>query len=292
MRGFFGLLLLLAAPVALALEVAATTSSMAMLAREVGGPSARVTQLAPPDRDPHTLQARPSMMRALRDADLVVAVGAELEVGWLPAAIQGAANPRLLPGRPGYFEAAAQVPLLEAGARADRALGDVHPGGNPHVNLDPARMAAIARALAQRMARLEPAGAAEFSRRAEAFAAAVERRLPDWKARVAGAPGAVLFHKDGDYLLALLGLPVLGYVEPLPGVAPTAGHLQGLVGKLKGRSGVILYHAHQPAQGPRHLAETLGWKALTVPLEPEKDADAAAYFRCIDAWVAALASAR
>lgn len=289
MRTLIIILLGLTAQTAWALNVVATTASMGMLAREVGGDAARVTVLAPPDRDPHMLQAKPSMMRALRDADLVVAVGAELELGWLPAASQGAANPGILPGRPGYFEAAAQVPLLEAGGRADRALGDVHPAGNPHVNMDPARMATIARALAERMAKLEPDQAAGFRQRAEGFAAAVARRLPDWKTRTAGGPGAVLFHKDGNYLLDLLGLPVLGYLEPVPGVPPSAGHLQSLAAKLKGRPGVILHHPYQPARGPERLGELLGWPVRQVDLEPAKQADAQAYFRLIDQWVAALA---
>lgn len=286
-----GLLALLGQP-AWAMNVVATTSSMGMLARAVGGETVRVSVLAPPDRDPHMLQAKPSMMRALRDADLVVAVGAELEMGWLPAAIRGAANPKLLPGRPGYFEAAAQVALLDAGQVADRAMGDVHPAGNPHVNMDPARMAVIARALAERLGRLQPDQAGGFRERAARFAAAVDARLPDWKARARGAPGAVLYHKDGDYLLSLLGLPLLGYVEPVPGVPPTATHLASLTGKLKGRRGVILYHAYQPSQGPEKLASALGWQAVVVPLEPEAGGDAQAYFRLIDAWVGALATAK
>lgn len=152
MRRLWVLLGLLAVGPAWALQVVATTASMGMLARTVGGPQVQVSELAPPDRDAHMLQARPSMLRALRDAQLVVAVGAELEIGWLPAAISGAANGAIAPGRPGYFEAAAQVPLLDAGLAADRAQGDVHPGGNPHVNLDPLRMAAISKALAERLA--------------------------------------------------------------------------------------------------------------------------------------------
>ena len=270
------------------IEVAATTASMGMLARVVGGDAVRVTVLAPPDRDPHALQARPSMLRALRDAELVVAVGAELEVGWLPAAIAGAANPRILPGRPGYFEAAAQVPLLDAGQAADRAKGDVHPMGNPHVNLDPARMAAIAHALGERMARLRPGEAAAFRANAAAFGRAVEARLPDWRARVAGAPGAVLYHKDGDYLFARLGVPVLGYLEPVPGVPPGARHLERLVGELRGQRGVILRQAYQPAKGADKLAGELGWASRVVPMEPAGDARAEGYFEIIDAWVTAL----
>ncbi|MFN3594599.1 MAG: metal ABC transporter substrate-binding protein [Thiobacillaceae bacterium] len=278
-------------PLAWALQVAATTASMGMLARAVGGPAVGVTVMAPPDRDPHQLQAKPSMMRALRDADLVVAVGAELEVGWLPAALRGAANGRVLPGQPGYFEAAAQVTLLDKGV-ADRARGDVHPMGNPHVHLDPVRMADIARALAQRLGRLDPARTGEYRTRAEAFARAVTARLPGWQAQAAGSGGAVLYHKDGIYLLDRLGLPLLGTIEPIPGIPPTARHLAELTDRLRGRRGVVLYHPYQPAQGPQRVAGALGWKAIAVPMEPPVTASAEDYFRLIDQWVAALALAK
>ena len=278
-------------PLAWALQVVATTASMGMLARAVGGPAVSVTVLAPPDRDPHQLQARPSMMRALRDADLVVAVGAELEVGWLPAALQGAANGRVLPGQLGYFEAAAQVPLLDKGV-ADRARGDVHPMGNPHVHLDPVRMADIARALALRLGRLDPARAGDYRARAEDFARAVATRLPAWQALAAGSGGAVLYHKDGIYLLDRLGLPLLGTIEPVPGVPPTAQHLASLIEQLRGRRGVVLYHPYQPAQGPQRVAKTLGWKAIAVPMEPPVNASPEDYFQLIDLWVAALAQAK
>lgn len=294
MRTFIALLLcLVAGPSLAALDLVATTASLGMLAREVGGGGAgvQVSVLAPSDRDAHMLQAKPSMMRALRDADLVIALGAELETGWLPAATAGAGNPAILPGQMGYFEAAAQVPLLETGATADRAHGDVHPMGNPHLNLDPVRMARIGLALAERLGRLDPAGLAGYRERARAFSAAVDARLPGWRARAAGAPGAVLYHKDGNYLFALLGVPVLGYLEPVPGVPPTASHLGSLAGKLKGRRGVILRHGYQSPRGADMLAEALGWKVQVVELEPAKSADAGAYFGLIDQWVAALAAA-
>ncbi len=275
-----------------ALNVVATTASMGMLAREVGGEAVRVTVLAPPDRDPHALQARPSMMRALRDAHLVVAVGAELEAGWLPAALDGAANPRVLPGRLGYFEAAAQVPLLDAGQPADRGRGDVHPMGNPHVHLDPLRMARIGEALAVRLGRLDPARQETFRARAARLAAALEARLPAWQARVHGADAVVLYHQDGDYLLERLGLKAAGYVEPLPGVPPTARHLAGLMEGLKGRRGVVLYHPYQPAQGPMRLAQALGWEAVALAMEPPVDAGVADYLRLLESWVDAIARAR
>lgn len=275
-----------------ALDVVATTASMGMLARSVGGPQVRVTELAPPDRDAHMLQARPSMLRALRDAQLVVAVGAELEIGWLPAAINGAANGAILPGRPGYFEAAAQVPLLDAGQAADRAQGDVHPAGNPHLNLDPARMAIVAKALAERLAQLDAANAAGYRERARGFAAAVEGQLPAWRRKAAGGGGAVLYHKDGAYLLHAMGLPLHGTLEPVPGVAPTARHLEALAGKLKGGKGVIVHTPYQPPAGAEKLAALTGWQVAALPIEPPAGSGADGYFALIDRWVAALAAAQ
>lgn len=270
-------------------RIAATTTSLGAVARAVGGEQVQVTVLAPPDRDVHTLQVKPSFLVNLRQADLVFAVGAELEIGWLPAALQAAANPRLQPGQPGYFEATAQVELQGAGLPADRALGDVHPQGNPHIHLDPLRMAKVALALAQRLGQLEPAVAEVYTRQAEAFVQAVYARLPQWQARLAQAPGAVLYHADGDYFLTRFNIPRLGYLEPLPGIPPTAAQLKTLITKLQGQRGVVLYHAYQAPQAPQSLGQTLGWPVRVVPLEPEVKADAAGYFALLDAWAEALA---
>jgi zinc/manganese transport system substrate-binding protein len=278
-------------PAAAEVRVVASTSSMAMLAREVGGPQVSITTLAPPDRDPHYLLARPSMMVALRRADLLVAVGAELEIGWLPAAIQGAANPKILPGQAGYFEGAAQIDLIETGQVADRSRGDVHPMGNPHYYLDPARMATVARALAARLGALDAANRDAFAARAAAFSAAVDARADQWRRQAAGAPGVVFYHKDGNYLAAFLGVPVLGWLEPLPGIPPTASHLRDLVVRLKGAKGVIIYNSFHPKDGPGFLSRQLGWKAVQLPIEVPLDATGAMYLSHIDQWVQAISGA-
>ncbi|HUG98407.1 MAG TPA: zinc ABC transporter substrate-binding protein [Gammaproteobacteria bacterium] len=281
--------LLLAAPWAqAALQVAATTPNMGMLARSVGGEHVNVVVLAPGDRDVHHLEARPSMMVALRRADLLVAVGAELEVGWLPAAIQGAANPRLLPARPGYFEAAGTVPLLDAGTPADRALGDVHPEGNPHIYLDPLRMATAAEALAERLAELDAANAAAYRARAQAFAERMAQETAAWQARVEGAPGALLYHKDADYLMDRLGVPVLGYVEPLPGIPPTARHIRQLVRDLEGREGLAFHMLYEPARGPERVARELGWQAFRMQNNVPVDGTMEDYVALIESWVTRL----
>jgi zinc/manganese transport system substrate-binding protein len=283
--------LLLSAAPASAVDVVATTSSMGMLVRTVGGKAVGVTVLAPPDRDAHSLLARPSMMVALRRADLLVAVGADLEVGWLPGALRGASNPRILPGQQGYFEGAAQLVLLETGQLADRARGDIHPAGNPHFYMDPERMAMLAVALADRLALLDPANRSGYVDRARDFSAAVTARVPAWKRAAQGAPGVVLYHRDVNYLTAFLDVPVLGYVEPLPGIPPAASHLRDLVQRLAGTRGVILHSTFQSKEGPEFLARNLGWRRVQLPLEVPLDADSAAYLNHIDTWVNALVRA-
>ncbi|MEF8794128.1 metal ABC transporter substrate-binding protein [Thiohalorhabdus sp.] len=285
--------LLTAAPALAEVRVVATTPSMAMLARTVGGEAVSVTTLAPPDRDTHYLRAKPSMIRDLRRADLVVAVGAELEVGWLPAALRRAANPAIRPGRTGYFEAAAQVELIGSYERADRAAGDVHPAGDPHVNLDPVRMATVAEALAQRLRELDGAHAEAFRKRAADFRDEVAERLPGWQQRVAGSPGVVAFHKDIRYLAERLDVPIRGHLEPKPGIAPTASHLRGLIDDLKGDEvGVILRRPFHPPDPVQKVAEATGWGTAVLPLDPELGADAAAYFELIDRYATAIGGGR
>ncbi|RLK48730.1 zinc/manganese transport system substrate-binding protein [Alkalispirillum mobile] len=288
-RWILAIALLLFAGLAQAgMNVVATTSNMGMLARTVGGENVNVTVLAPPDRDAHYLSVRPNMMTHLRRADLVVSVGAELEIGWLPPAIDGAANPAVRPGRSGYFEAAAQVDRIGTDVVADRAQGDVHPEGNPHVYLDPVRMATIAEVLAERMGELDEANADAYAANAEAFADAVAARMDDWEAQAAQSPGALLYHEDADYLLERLGVELLGYVEPLPGVEPTASHLRDLVRQLEGSDGVILRAEFQPERGPAFMAEQLGWPHHALPTGVPVDGDQEDYLALIDRWVEAM----
>ncbi|KAB7627222.1 metal ABC transporter substrate-binding protein [Alkalilimnicola sp. S0819] len=284
------LALLLSLPAAAQLRVVASTSDMGLLAAEIGGERVSLEVLAPADRDPHYLVARPGMMRALRGADLLIHTGAGLEQGWLPAAMDGAANPAIREGRAGNFNASAQVSLRDVGVAADRALGDVHPEGNPHFSLDPLRYARVAEALAARLATLDAQGAEYYLARAEAFKQALAQRLPRWREALQGAPGAVLYHKNADYLLARFEVPLLGLLEPVPGVPPTGRHLRELIDALRGRDGVVLYHGYQSPAAPQRLARALGWDAREVPAYPPADEGAQAYFRLIDQWVRALGS--
>ena len=286
------LLGLLASMQAAALDVVATSPSMGALVRAVAGDRTELTVLAGPERDLHAMQVKPSMIRAVRGADLVVAIGAELEIGWLPAVSASAANPRILPGQPGYFEAAAQVPLIEVGGAADRGRGDVHPVGNPHVDMDPVRMATVAGALADRLALLDPSGAETYRANALAFRDAVETKVGAWQARLAGTDGVVLYHRDAVYLLERFGVPLLGTIETIPGVPPTGAHLRELTSELAGKRGIVIYAPYQSPKAPRKLASDLGWPVQELPLSPPITADGNGYLAHIDRWVDAVASAR
>ena len=284
-----GLVLLLAAlPAAAEIRVAATTPNMGMLAETIGGDAVDVTVMAPHDRDVHYLEARPSMMAALRRADVVVSVGAELEAGWLPAAIDGASNRAVRPGRPGYFEGARHTDLIGVGGAADRAQGDVHPEGNPHFYMDPERFAEVGQALAERFAQFDETRADDFRANADAFTAAVEERMPEWREAAAGAPGALLFHKDNDYLMHALDVPIHGFLEPLPGIPPTASHLRGLVRDLADRDGVVLQRIYQPAEGAQFVGSELGWEVHSLPANVGPGQDEEAYFRIVDQYVEAV----
>ena len=273
------------------LDVVTTSSTGAMLVREVAGSHVRITVLGPPDRDLHYLQARPSMMRALRSADLLVAVGADLEVGWLPVALRQCANPAVLPGRSGYFEFAAHVELVDIGGVADRSLGDVHPLGNPHVHMDPVRIQVLVEALADRMAELDPHHAHHYRDHAHAFVSAIDQALPRWQQAVDQAPGAVLFHQDASYLFYRFGVTLHGFLEPVPGIPPTAAHIKALTDQLAGARGVVIHTTFQPEQAPKALGRALGWPVRRLSLEPPIDAHGEEYIAHIDAWIDAIASA-
>ncbi len=267
------------------INIVATTSSMGMLSRAIGGDAVKVTELAPPDRDAHTLQVRPSMMQALRKAQLVVSIGAELEQGWLPPAIEGSSNPKILPNSMGYFEAAAQVSRIEIQANANRSQGDVHSLGNPHVQLDPVKMADIGLALAERLAKLDATNTAKYRHNAQQFKAAVEAKLPQWQKISAGSTSVILYHKDANYLLNRFNIPLLAYVEPLAGIPPTANHILSLVKQFKGKKGVILHTVYQGNAGISQLAQQLGWNHVALPLEPVSNGNQQAYFAVIDEWL-------
>ena len=181
---------LLSLPASAALKVLATTPDWGALTQELGGERVDVYVATTALQDVHRVEARPSLVARARTADLVVATGAELEVGWLPVLIQESGNPRIQRGAPGYFEAAAALRLLEVPVKLDRSMGDIHPQGNPHVQLDPHNIALVARALTARLTALEPAQASFYAARARDFDARWSAAIAAWEQKAAPLKGA------------------------------------------------------------------------------------------------------
>ncbi|ADC72925.1 periplasmic solute binding protein [Thioalkalivibrio sp. K90mix] len=280
--------ILLPAQAAAGLNIVATTSSLGALAREIGGDEAEVRVLAPPDRDAHYLDARPSFMAALRRADMLLELGAGLEEGWLPAAQRGANNRAINSGQPGHFRAADKVELRRSITMDGPNMGHVHEEGNPHFNADPLRMAELALALGQRMGELRPDHAEAFVQRAEAAAESLREHAEKLAERVEPDQRIVVYHEDLDYLEEWLPVEIVGYLEAAPGIPPTARHLRSLVDDLEGTEGTVLYAEFQPPRGAEFLERNLGWPTHAVPLDPPADSGLDGYLELMSTWAQAL----
>ena len=251
-----------------AFNVFACEPEWAALAKQVGGGDVRVYSATTALQDPHRIEARPSLIAQMRRADLVVCTGAELEAGWLPVLLQNANNAAVQPGKPGYFEATRFVPLLEKPARLDRAEGDVHAAGNPHIHTDPRNILRVGEALAARLAELDPAHAAAHRARGQAFAVRWQAAIAGWESRAAplkDLPVAVQ-HKSFSYLLAWLGLREVAILEPKPGVEPSVSHLARVAAQLQATPArAVLRAAYQSPRPADWLANRAGIPALALP---------------------------
>ncbi len=227
------LLTLLSLPARADLKVVTTVPDLAALTRAVGGEHVDVVSLSLSTQDPHFVDARPNLALALNRADMLVAVGLELEVGWLPTLQQGARNPRILSGAPGYLEVFQFVRLLEVPAgTVDRSQGDVHSGGNPHFLYDPRAALAVARGITERLATLEPQHAESFRANLAKFSEELEKARTGWEQRLAGLKDTpvLAYHRTTAYLSNWLGFQTLAYLEPKPGIPPNPAHVARVLG--------------------------------------------------------------
>ena len=218
-----------------ALNILACEPEWGALAKELGGDKVNVYAAITALQDPHRVEARPSLIARARNADLLVCNGADLEIGWRPLLQTQSGNAKIQVGQPGFFEAASAVSLIERPASLDRSQGDVHPEGNPHLHLDARNIAKVATALAQRMARLDPAEAGFYAAREKEFQARWSAAVTKWEAQAAPLKGmpVVVYHKDLSYLMAWLGMREAGSLEPKPGLPPSTAHLSDLLNRLK-----------------------------------------------------------
>jgi zinc/manganese transport system substrate-binding protein len=248
-------ILALLAPVgAAALEVFACEPEWASLVREIAGGGTAITTATTAFQDPHSLQARPSLIAAVRKADLVICTGADLEIGWLPLLLRRANNPGVQPGNPGYFLAADYVRRIEIPKTIDRAQGDVHPQGNPHIHLNPRNIERVADALAERLARIDPGNSARYQQALASFRQRWEEARAGWDTRAVDLRGLRLasHHLSFSYLADWLDLDIVATLEAKPGIPPSGAQLAALLEQLTPQppAGVIRtpYENEKPSQ--------------------------------------------
>ncbi|MGA7478248.1 MAG: zinc ABC transporter substrate-binding protein [Azonexus sp.] len=255
-------------PALAALQVFATVPEWGALAREIGGDKVSVFTATTGLQDPHRIEARPSLLAQARRADLVVATGADLEVGWLPLVVRDSGNANIQPGRPGYFEAARYVTMLDVPAVLDRSRGDIHAAGNPHIQLDPRNLFRIGEALAARLGELDPPNAPAYQAGYKAFADKWQAAILRWEKEALPLRGVpVLAHHDSFiYLAHWLGFKTTGTLEPKPGIEPTSGQLSGLVARQQSTPAKMVLRTAYQSDGPSlWIAEKAGIPAVMLP---------------------------
>jgi zinc/manganese transport system substrate-binding protein len=262
------LIVMLAPLGAQAIEVFACEPEWGSLTAELAGDDAGITVATTAFQNPHSLQARPSLIAAVRRADLVVCTGADLEIGWLPLLLRRSGNPKIQVGNPGYFLAADYVRRLEIPKRIDRSQGDVHPQGNPHIHLDPRNVARVADALADRLSEIDPGRRSDYQARLQDFQVRWDNAVMQWEERAAVFEGLQLasHHRSFSYLVAWLRLDIVATLEPKPGIPASGAQLATLLEQLSPAppAGVIRtpYENEKPSEW---LADRLSIPGIVLP---------------------------
>ena len=251
-----------------ALNVFACEPEWGALATELGGDAVKVYTATTAFQDPHRIEARPSLIAQMRRADLVVCTGAELEIGWLPILLRSSGNAAIQPGKPGYFEAARQVALLDKPTVLDRSQGDVHAAGNPHIQTDPRNIARVAQALGMRLVEIDPDRAALYRTRLADFNTRWNAALSRWQEQAAPLKGMriVVQHQAFPYLENWLGLKQVAVLEPKPGVDPTVSHLAEVAAQLKTTPAkAVLRAVYQSPRPAQWLADHADIPVVVLP---------------------------
>lgn len=274
------------------LKVVATTQDLAAITQAVGGQNVSVDYVVRGDLDPHFIDAKPSYMVKMAAADLVVCVGLDLEVGWLPSLVSGSRNPRVQPGQPGYLDASAAIRAIDVPTGSiDRSRGDLHPLGNPHYWLDPENGRLVARLVETRLIQLDPLHAVDYQSNLASFESKLSSKQAEWASRLAPLNGAKLiaYHSTYNYFARRYGIVMVGYVEPKPGIPPTPQHTLELAAQAKA-AGVtkILVEPFHSEDDVKAVATATGAGAVTVPTSVGAERGIADYFGLFDAIVKVL----
>jgi zinc/manganese transport system substrate-binding protein len=269
-----------------AINVVASTEDLADLARQVGGDRVKVEAIARGYQDPHFVEAKPSFILKLSRADLLIAVGRELEIGWLPPLIQQSRNSKIQVGADGYLDASLTARILEIPTgQITRAMGDVHPLGNPHYWLDPENGRRVAKAILDKLSQMDPDGASYYAARYEDFGRRLTEAEKRWDAEMAPYKGlkVVTYHRSWPNFADRFGLDVIGYVEPRPGIPPSPGHTLDLIAEMKRQNVKLIFvEPYFDLKTPQSIARETGAKVLVMTPSVGGEKEVTDYFKLFD----------
>jgi zinc/manganese transport system substrate-binding protein len=267
-------------------KVITTTEDLAALVREVGGDKVSVEALARGYQDPHFVEPKPSFIIKLHDADLLIVIGRELEIGWLPPILTQSRNAKIQLGAPGYLDASTGVRILEIPTgQITRAMGDVHPAGNPHYWLDPENGRIIAKSILEALARISPGDRATFEQRYADFDKRLAEAQKRWTAAMAPykSTKVVTYHRSWPNFTERFGLDVIGYVEPKPGIPPSPSHTIDLIQEMKRQQvKLILVEPYFDLKTPQSIAREVGGQVLVLTPSVGGVKEAANYIALFD----------
>lgn len=274
------------------LKVVTTTTTLADIAREIGGDKIQVSSFTKGPQDPHFVEAKPSYMVEARSADLVISVGLDLEIGWLPNILRGSKNPKIMPGQVGYLDASQFVKPIEVlSGRIDRSQGDIHALGNPHYLLDPVRTSLVVIGISDRLAKLDPDSKNFFEERAKDLVERIETKVPKWKERIGllNVSGVVTYHRTLSYFLSRFELKFINAIEPKPGIPPAARHIVQLINQLKSekRACIFVESFFETSEAER-IRKSTGSYVVKVPTEVGATDVTSNYLALIESLIAAL----
>jgi zinc/manganese transport system substrate-binding protein len=292
----FALLLVvaLATSASARLNVVATLPDFGSLAREIGGDKVGVIVLAKPTEDPHFVDARPSFVVALRNADVLIDGGAELEIGWLPPLLQNARNPKIEEGKPGRVISSQGIRLMNVPTNATRAAGDVHALGNPHFMTDPIIAKAVAQHIAQSFSASDAANAAFYEANYKKFEGTINAKLQEWGAALSPFKGqnVVAYHDSWPYFAHRFGINIDIFLEPKPGIPPSPSHLAEVIGQIKAQKiKAIIAEPFQDRKVAEKVASSTGAKVVEFAQFPGGLPGTDSYVKLIDKLVTNLAGA-
>ena len=273
------------------LQVLTSTTTLKFLAEFIGADHIQAQSIIKGVQDPHYISAKPSYMLKARKADLLLFVGLDLEVGWLPNIISGSRNPRIQNNQPGFFDASRLIQALSIPEKVDRFFGDIHPGGNPHYLLDPLRAVQVSEGISQRLAKLDPKNKQKYLNNQKRFKQKIEKALVQWKNRIqkAEVKKIVTYHSSFEYFLKRFDLQLIALIEEKPGIPPSAKHLLKVIQTMK-TEGVscILMSSFYNNKRVKKIQQSVKADIQVAPTEVKAVEKAADYFLLIDSLVQAI----